>query len=147
MCDTIDPIIVEQFFEESPERIWQSITNPEEMRQWFFENMKDFKAEKGFFTRFNVKSGKRNFIHLWTITEATPTTSIVYDWRYEGIEGIGSVVFELFNQGSGTLLRVSNYGLETFPSDIPEFRRESCEGGWNYFIKERLKHHLNISTD
>jgi hypothetical protein len=33
--------------------------------------------------------------------------------------------------------------LEDFPDDIPEFRRESCIGGWNYFINHRLKEYLD----
>ena len=29
--------------------------------------------------------------------------------------------------------------IEDFPEDIPEFSRESCNKGWEYFIQNRLK--------
>jgi hypothetical protein len=34
-------------------------------------------------------------------------------------------------------------GVATFPKDDPAFRRESCQGGWEYFfgrLKEFLEH-------
>jgi hypothetical protein len=31
---------------------------------------------------------------------------------------------------------------ETFPDDIPEFRRDSCIGGWEYLIQKSLKEYL-----
>ncbi|NOQ28383.1 MAG: hypothetical protein GQ564_23720 [Bacteroidales bacterium] len=68
---------------------------------------------------------------------------IVYDWSYEGISGDAIVIFELFEQGNQTNLRLTNRGLESFPKDIPEFTRESCIEGWNYFIKNRLKEFLD----
>ena len=49
------------------------------------------------------------------------------------------VTWELFERGSGSTLRLTNTGLETVPQDNPLFTRESCEGGWRYFIGERLK--------
>jgi hypothetical protein len=39
------------------------------MRQWFFEEMKDFEAEPGFETQFNVECEGRHYVHLW-ITNA-----------------------------------------------------------------------------
>jgi hypothetical protein len=32
--------------------------------------------------------------------------------------------------------------LQSFPGHIPEFKRESCLAGWQYFIRERLKKFL-----
>jgi hypothetical protein len=32
----------------------------------------------------------------------------------------------------------ANYGLESFPQDIPELSRDSCKVGWNYFIRGKL---------
>ncbi len=40
-----DPIIVEQFFNRSIESVWKAITEVEQMRQWFFENIPEFKRE------------------------------------------------------------------------------------------------------
>jgi len=39
-------------------------------------------------------------------------------------------------------LKLSTKVVGNFPENIPELKRESCKGGWNYFIKERLKQFL-----
>lgn len=137
------PIIVEQVFNAPIRKVWQVITNIADMRYWFFDNIPDFKPELGFKTKFNVSSGERNFLHQWQITEVEPLKKIVYDWSYAQYPGRGVVVFELFENMSKTQLRVTSYGMESFPQDIPEFTRASCIGGWNYFIKQNLKEYLD----
>ena len=56
------------------------------------------------------------------------------------------MTFEIFEEGEGSRLRVTNEGLESFPQDIPEFTRESCEGGRNHFIQENLKKYLEAAA-
>ena len=136
------PIIVEQHFTQSAARLWQAITQVDEMRQWFFNNIPDFKPEIGFYTEFEVDAGDRQFLHQWKIVEAIPEQTIVYDWSYRKYPGQGLVRFDLIPQAEGTLLRITNEGLESFPQDIPEFKRESCEGGWKYFIQGNLKDYM-----
>lgn len=138
-----EPIIVEQSFDTSINNVWDAITKLDQMRQWFFENIESFKPEVGFETQFNVQSESRDFLHIWKITGVDTKKKIVYDWRYDGISGAGVVIFELFEQGNQTKLRLTNRGLESFPKDIPEFTRESCIEGWDYFIRNRLKDFLN----
>lgn len=143
MSNRSQAIIVEQSFNKPKEEVWSAITDPDRMRKWFFENIPGFIPEVGFETRFNVDAGERQFMHLWRITEVIPFEKIVYNWKYENIEGNALVSFELFEQNPKTLLRLTNLRLETFPPNIPEFSRESCIGGWHYFIKQRLKNYLD----
>jgi len=137
-----EPVLVTQKFSVPVQKVWKAITNPDQMKAWFFENIPDFKPEVGFNTRFNVDSGEHHFMHLWEITEVIPGKRIVYNWRYEGYPGNSFVVFELFDEDKRTCLKLSHLGVASFPDDIPEFTRESCLGGWNYFIKNRLKTYL-----
>ncbi len=44
---------------------WQAITDPEQMRQWYFPMLPDFKAEVGFSVEFNVECEGGNFLHQW----------------------------------------------------------------------------------
>lgn len=138
-------IVVEQAFDVSRETLWQAITDHQQMVQWFFDNIPDFKAEVGFETQFNVNAGERDYFHLWKITEVTPQQKIVYDWRYRDILGVGRVTFEIFEEGNGSLLRLTNEGLDSFPQDLPEFAPESCIGGWKYFVQGTLKRFLESS--
>lgn len=137
------PIVVEQIFNISRDRLWKIITQPVLMRQWFFTELLDFKPEVGFETHFMVDAGERQFMHLWKIIEVQKNFKIIYDWRYKGYEGRGLVKFELRDVDGGTLLMLTSIGMESFSQDVPEFSRESCESGWKYFIKERLLEYIN----
>ncbi|MHC1703259.1 MAG: SRPBCC domain-containing protein [Tenuifilaceae bacterium] len=136
------PIVVELTFSSSISQVWSAITRLEEMRQWFFNNIPAFEPVVGFETDFSVQSESRNFHHLWRIIEVESNKKIKYHWSYKGYKGEGFVTFELFEVKEQTLLRLTNEGLETFPKDIPEFKRESCQAGWEFFIKQNLKTYL-----
>ena len=146
MKKTDAPVIVEQLFDASAEKVWQAITHVQLMRQWFFDNIPDFKAQAGFKTRFNVRSADRDFIHLWEVMEVVPQKMISLKWRYEHHPGDSNVIFELSEEKNATNLKLTHCVLENFPEEIPEFRRQSCIAGWNYFINESLKKFLQQST-
>ncbi|CAM1373512.1 SRPBCC family protein [Tenacibaculum xiamenense] len=140
--NTYLPIIVEEYFETSLSKVWHAITDLKEMKQWYFEQITAFKAEKGFETAFEVHIEDRTFTHLWTIQEVIPFQKIRYQWRYKEYTGDSQVVFELKEIDEKVLLIVTAEYIEDFPKNIPEFKRESGVQGWNYLIKESLKKHL-----
>jgi len=137
-----EPVIVEEIFNSDIKSVWNAITKVDLMRQWFFENILDFKAENGFETKFEVKSGERIFIHLWKIIDVIPHKIITYNWKYDNYPGEGKVIFELFEEEKLTRLVLTNLVIEDFSDDVPEFKRESCLGGWKYFINDKLKNFL-----
>jgi uncharacterized protein YndB with AHSA1/START domain len=141
-----DTIVVKQAFKASLDTVWRSITELDQMRRWYFENIPSFKPEVGFETSFNVQSGGRDFMHLWKVTEVVPLKRLSYDWKYEGYPGDSFVVFELSERGGATTLRLTVTVRKDFPDDIPEFKRESCIVGWQYFIKDRLKRYVEGSV-
>jgi len=136
------PILIEQIFKQPIEVVWKAITEKNQMIQWFFNSIPDFKAEVGYKTQFLIENDGRKFTHLWEIIEVIPKRKIVYDWRYKEYEGKGKVYFELFEENDQTLLRLTSTGIETFTADIPEFKREAGVNGWNYFIRQSLKTYL-----
>lgn len=137
-----EPIVVEQTFNTAINTVWKSITDIHQMRQWYFENIPSFKPEVGFKTRFNIISQGRNFLHMWEVTEVVPMEKIIYNWKYDGYPGDSFVEFELFKQNKGTKLKLIHTVTESFPDDIPEFSRESCIEGWEFFIRKSLKEYL-----
>jgi len=141
-----EPIIVAHTFNASVKTVWKAITNVDQMRQWFFNNIEDFEPIIGFKTQFKVQSEDRVFTHLWTITEVEPLKKIVYNWKYEEYAGDSFVYFELFQLKSETKIRVTSVVTESFPANIPEFKAESCLNGWTYFIKQNLKKFLESKT-
>ena len=137
-----EPIIVEQTFSVSVESVWDALTVIEQMRKWYFNNIPEFKPETGFETQFNVQSGDRNFLHKWKVTKVQPLKMIEYSWEFEDYPGKSTSAFELVKENNLTKLKLTIMILEDFPEDIPEFARESCMGGWNYFINQNLRDFL-----
>ena len=123
--------------------VWNAITKQNEMIQWFFKDIPAFNAELGFETSFIVKPNERSFTHRWKVTEVISKHKIVYTWSYDEYDGDGYVVFELVEKEGETQLNFSFAVTEDFPDGIPEFNRESCIGGWNFFLGEQLKAYLN----
>ena len=138
------PVTSEAVYPVSVEEVWAAITDPGKMREWFFESIEDFKPEVGFETAFNVHIEEgRDFLHLWKVTGVRPNQRIEYQWRYEGIPGDLIVSWDLTEREEGTHLLLTAKGIETFDYDDPAFSRESCQGGWDYFIKQSLKQYLD----
>lgn len=134
-----EPIVVEQTFAASKAEVWKAITEPTQMRKWFFEPMQQFEPEVGFETCFVVSFEGQDYPHRWNVQEVVPEERLVYRWRYDGFPGDSTVTWELFEVPEGTKLRLTHRGMETFPQDQPAFTRESCRGGWEYFVQESLR--------
>jgi len=64
MLKSDPPIITTQHFNTSNTNLWNAITNPSEMKQWYFDMMPDFKAEVGFKTNFHIGVEDRNYTAL-----------------------------------------------------------------------------------
>ncbi len=137
MTDTT-PIIVEQTLEASRAVVWDAITRADLMRKWYFEQIEDFRPEVGFETRFTVEHEGKSYRHVWRVTEVVPLQRLTYSWQYEGLPGQGSTMWELSGADGDVQLKLTNVGLHSFPQDDPAFSRESCQGGWRYFLGERL---------
>ena len=139
----VNPVFIESSFNTSIENLWEAITVKDQMRQWFFENIPSFNPEEGFQTQFNVESNGRIFLHQWKVMKVILKKKLMISWMYGGYPGESLVIFDLMTENRLAKLQLTHEGIETFPDNIPEFERESCEKGWNYFIKKQLKDFLN----
>lgn len=137
-----NPIVTEQLLNCSSELVWEAITRADQMRRWFFSEIENFSPELGFSTEFNVHAEGKDFLHQGKIIEVSPQASIRYDWRYGGYPGESTVNWQLSPHEAGTLLTVTHQGIDSFPQSEPAFTAESCQGGWQYFINQRLKDYI-----
>ena len=142
MKSTEAPIVVTSQIEAAVADVWKAISQKFLMVEWYFTAIPDFKAEVGFETSFEVENEGRIFTHNWKVVNVIPEQELSYKWSYDEYPGDSIVHFYLEPKGSVTLITVKAVVLEDFPDDIPEFRRESCEGGWDYFIPGKLKSFL-----
>lgn len=136
------PIIVEEVFESTLEKIWEAISEVGKMQKWYFPHLKSFKAEDGFYTEFLLENEGRAFTHQWTILEVIPNRLLKYRWKFKEYDGDSVVSFVLKEEGPKVRLTVTSEIIDSFPKDIPEFKRESGIQGWNYLIKQSLKEYL-----
>ncbi len=142
MLKTDKPIIIENTFRCSAEKLWSALTDINEMHQWYFQNIPEFRPEVGFKTKFEVRSEDRIFTHNWEIAAVEPFKELAYSWKFDEYVGISVSTFYLEVQKEGVRLTLKIDVLEDFEQGIQEFERESCVGGWSYFLDGNLRKYL-----
>ena len=142
-ADVTEAIEIERTFNVPVARVWQALTDVDQMRQWYFD-LKKFRPEVGFEFEFVVEHEGNSYHHLCKVTEVIPQKKIAYTWRYAGEEGNSLVTFELFDDGGKTRLKLTHEGLETFPK-LPAYAKTNFEKGWTEIIGSSLKQYVEES--
>jgi uncharacterized protein YndB with AHSA1/START domain len=131
------PFVIERTFDAPVARVWQALTDNEEIKHWSF-TIADFKPEVGYDFTFDGENEGRKFVHICRITEVIPERKLAYSWRYEDIAGISHVSFELFPEGQRTRLRLTHEGLENLAHAGRDFVRSNFEAGWTSILDKGL---------
>ena len=136
------PIVIERILNAAIKKVWNAITDKNEMKKWYFD-LAEFKAEVGF--QFQFTGGPDEgvqYLHLCEITAIVPEKKLTYSWRYDGYAGNSFVTFELLEQGKSTLLKLTHTGLETFPAENTDFAKKNFVEGWTHIVHTSLKKYL-----
>jgi uncharacterized protein YndB with AHSA1/START domain len=137
-----DPFVIERVLDAPTERVWQALTNKEEIKHWSFD-IAEFEPEEGYeFTFLGEHEGTR-FVHYCRITEVIEERKLAYSWRYENIRGISYVTWELFPEGRKTRLRLTHEGLENFAHAGAHYGRSNFVAGWTDIIGRSMVSWLN----
>jgi len=137
-----EPFVIERTYHAPVAEVWKALTERDRMKQWYFD-LDAFKPEVGFEFRFYGEGSQcEKYLHLCKITEVIPGKKLAYSWQYEGYEGYSVVTFELFDEGNKTRLKLTHEGLETFPTNKPDFAPSSFAEGWTHIIGTGLKDYL-----
>lgn len=139
--ETPEPVVVERTYNAPVEKIWRALTDRDEMKQWYFD-IAEFKAEPGF--EFQFTGGDPDgvqYLHLCKIIDVVPNKKLSYTWRYDGYEGNSLVIFDLVPDSNKTTVRVSHFGLQTFPA-LKAFAKQNFEAGWTEILGSLLKKHV-----
>lgn len=139
-----NPVIVEALYDAPSNKVWNAITDKDEMQKWYFQ-VSDFKAEPGFEFHFNGGTENKTYVHLCKITDVIPEEKLSYTWRFQGVPGNSLLTFELFAEENKTRLKLTHQGLETFPAE-PDFAKENFKLGWNQIIGTNLKKFLESKS-
>lgn len=131
-----NPIIVEAVYNAPVSKVWQAITDKDQMQKWYFD-VSDFKTEQGFEFQFNGGTEEKTYVHLCRIVDVIPEKRLCHTWRYDGYSGDSLLTFELFDEDGKTRLKLMHEGLETFSE--PDFAKENFSNGWKQIIGSNLK--------
>lgn len=142
---TSQPFVIERVYDAPVEIIWKAISDRDEMKNWYFD-LKEFRAEPDFEFSFYGGADDREYLHLCKVIDAVPNEKLSYSWKYDGYTGESKVTFELFPEGDKTRLKLTHEGLETFPADNTDFRKENFVQGWTEIIGTSLKEYVVKSS-
>ena len=131
-------MVVERTYDAPVEKVWQAITDKNQMKQWYFD-LEEFRPEVGFEFRFMGGTEQKQYLHICRIEEVIPFKKLRHSWRYDGYEGVSSVTFELFEEGGKTRVRLTHDAMESFPKSNPDFAKKNFEEGWTAIIGTSLK--------
>jgi uncharacterized protein YndB with AHSA1/START domain len=133
------PFIIEQVYNASIEDVWQAISDENSMREWYFPQLRQFKPVVGF--DFVFSNDGSPYQKQWQVTKVEPGRLLAHSWVYKGYPGSSEVIFELFDEGDKTRLKLQHTGIDSFPSDL-HFARTRFENGWKHILGSNLKNYL-----
>ncbi len=140
-----EPFAIERTINAPIDKVWQAITDKDQMKKWYFD-LPEFKPQEGFEFQFSAGKDEKKYLHLCKITEVVIGRKITYSWRYDGYQGNSFVTFELAVEGNKTKLKLTHEGLETFPKSNPDLAKENFAQGWTSILDKSLKPFLEKST-
>lgn len=124
----------------SVEKVWNAITQPGEMKSWYFD-IPDFEATEGkifdFIVSFTDDDGEHSFRHLFKILEAIPNKKLSHTWEHPGhSKGTSTLTWELVPEEDSTAVVLTHEGNESFIDEGSKyFTVESYTAGWNEILK------------
>jgi uncharacterized protein YndB with AHSA1/START domain len=136
------PFVIEQIYDNPIEQVWRALTNTASMRAWYFPQLQKFTPVVG--SDFEFTDDGSAYQKAWQVTQVCEGRKLAHSWIYKGYPGRSEVVFELFEEGAQTRLKLTHTGLASFPDD-PHFARYRFESGWQNIIGHKLKDFLERS--
>ena len=137
------PFIKEIVVDAPPSRVWEAITDKEQMKEWYFD-IAEFKPEVGFGFEFTAGDGSNQYRHICKVTEVIPEKKLSYTWKYDMDPGVSHVIFELIPEDGKTRVRLTHEGLDNFSPDNPALAKENFAAGWEAIIGKNLKNYVEI---
>jgi uncharacterized protein YndB with AHSA1/START domain len=131
-----NPLVKEFTYNVPIGKVWQTLTDKNKMKRWYFPQLREFEPVVGF--RFEFDDDNAGYQKEWIVTKVVEGKTLAHSWAYKGYPGTSDVIFELFADNSTTRLRVTQTNLESFPNH-PHFQRERFESGWDNLLGHNLK--------
>ncbi|MEU4194074.1 SRPBCC domain-containing protein [Kribbella sp. NPDC026611] len=119
--------------EATPEVVYEVITSPEHLKEWWPDDA-DLTAVPGTTGTLTFQGGAK--VVTLTVVEADPPTRFSFRWDYEDAvptpENSLLVTFDLVADGAGTLLRFAETGYDEAAKSDEVY--QDHVSGWSYFL-------------
>ena len=121
------------------EKVWEALTEKEQMKQWYF-TIPDLVLEEGSQFSFYEPGGQNKFLHTCVITEVTPLQRFQHTWTHPThSQGRSLVTWDLVPQGNATEVTLMHEGIENFADGGPDLSPENYAAGWEEIVERSLK--------
>jgi len=134
----------EVHIEATPEVVYQVITAPEHLTQWWPDEA-DVSAVPG--ATGTISFGGSKVVPL-TVLEADPPRRFSFHWAYDDASPAPlTVTFDLVPSGSGTLLRFTEAGFHDKGSDaLAEEWHSDHARGWDHFLPRLAAYSARLAS-
>ncbi|HET6743490.1 MAG TPA: SRPBCC domain-containing protein [Kribbella sp.] len=121
--------------EATPEVVYQVVSSPEHLREWWPDEV-DLEAVPGATGTVGFQQADGMKYESVTVIEADPPRRFAIRWTHEGstatAENSVLATFDLVPQDGGTLLRFAETGFDEANRSDAQYQDHTS--GWNYFL-------------
>jgi len=136
------PITVQYKINIPVEKVWNALTDKNEMKSWYFD-IPDFTLEEGKEFNFYEPGEEKKYHHQCRILEIIPNKKLKHTWSYPELsDAVTTVTWELEKEDIGTLVTLTHDDLEGFNGLDENFSLKNFTEGWNGIIGKNLKEYL-----
>ena len=123
-------VTTSKFIKVPATKIWQAITDKNQMKEWYFE-IPDFELKIGAVFNFFEPGGRNEYHHRCIVKEIVPEKKFSHTWTHPNHSKGESMLSWLLNEkDNGTEVTLMHDGLENFADAGPAFAPENYQMGW-----------------
>ncbi|MXV37356.1 SRPBCC domain-containing protein [Flavobacteriaceae bacterium Ap0902] len=127
------------------EKVWDAITKPQRMREWYFDVVENEIIDGSVFS-FYEPGDEHEFYHECFVLEFEEPTKFRHTWAYPKLsQGSSTVNWDLKKEGDMTEVILTHESIHELEDAGPEITRENFAEGWIEILNENLKTYLEES--
>jgi len=138
-----ETIHVERTYPINATKLWQALTNKQNMKEWFYE-IPNFTTEVGGEFEFFKHNQQQNTLYQCQVIEIIPVELFKFTWRHpKQSAGTSIITWRLIPRRGATTLHLTHEGLETFKDAGEHFTQDNFELGWERILGDQLSKYID----
>lgn len=138
----LEPIQISAKINAPIEKVWEAITKPSLLKQWFAAIDLDELQDGDTFT-FLEMFGDQQMLHECLILEMDEPNLFRHTWAYADLSQASSTVnWDLEKDGNQTEVIITHESIHQVALDLPDLTPERLTGFWEVSLNQNLKKFL-----